>query len=269
MIGSSTLIVKKKDGSHRVHILGGVILGEISVKEMVKVDKKYRKKPDADNLSDKDVYKIVTSHQCNSEHQPHYSKFAGDRKWVLDLSNNSLIDIESFVNKYKDKYTNELETERQEFEKAAKKKIRQILKTYKEHSLILCKEMLAALEDCSTLKYEPVDYAKTSRGFDRIEFEIGDFSFGKSRRDNTVMFFAPKHSEDFTLTRDTFSFQKLLFDYLKKHGWKINTVNTVSTYDGTGSKYHISAFFAKKGQKTIYWNRHMEHDLFLVKIEQI
>jgi hypothetical protein len=267
MIGSCTLIVKEND-SYRVHIIGGVVLGDIKVKELTAVDKKYKNKPDASNLSAEDVYKILSSHQCNSEHEPHYSKFAGDRRWFLDLSTNSLIDVDGFIKKWEETHKNQIDKENFQREKIKNEKIKTLLKTLNKDAKIFCEELLKVIEEKSTLPYSPQSFAKDSRDYDKIDFRIGDFSFSKSRHSNNIMFFAPRYNRELELISDKFNFQKLFFKFLKKNWWTITTIQNTENYS-SGKRTRISAFLAKQGERTIFWNIHMKNDLYLVEMETV
>jgi len=263
MIGSCTLVVKDKNGSYRVHIVGGIVLGEVGVAELTKLDKKYKEKPDAAGLSESDVYKILSSHQCASENQPHYSKFAGDRKWFLDLSTKSLIDVDEYVKNWETIHKTNLEEENRQREQALKEKTKKLLKEVKANAKVFARELLAVMENKS--KLQPTD--EGHRGLSKIKFEINHFSFSQWATDRSrVQFFAPAYSEDRDIISKHFDFNEDFFPkFLKKSGYEVTVMKTRDWQN----KPMVSAFFAKKDGRTIHWNHRMECDLSLVKLETI
>ena len=166
------------------------IIGDVKVNKMKALDKKYKNKPDYVKLSDEDVYKILSSHQCNSEHQPNYIQTVTES--LLDLSTNSFVDIKEFVTKWEEAHKNQIETENLQREKVKNEKIRILLKTVNKQTSVFCKELIKVIEGKSELPYSPQSWANgstSSSDYDRLEFRLGDFSFSKSRHDKRIQFF--------------------------------------------------------------------------------
>jgi len=263
MIGSCTLTVKD-GGSYRVHILGGIILGDHTVDEMVKIDEKYKKKPDVVLTDEKDVFRILSSHQCNSANEPDYSEFAGDRHWFVDLPTKSFIDTEEFVKNRRQRFAAELEAERFVHEQMIKAKTRKLMREARRDAKIFCKELLAFIEGKSEQPFKTESWAKENRDYDSQEFRIGNFSVSRRRKNSEVQFFAPGYSKDYDLIRGKFDFKQIFFNYLRKEGWRITLFNSYE-----GNRTWVNSWFAQKGKSTMFWNRHIESNIRLVKVETI
>lgn len=260
MIGSSTLVVKYGNNNYRVHILGGVILGDVKIGEFIKIAKKYQDKPDADNLSEKDVYQILSSTQCASKHRPNYSDFAGDRKWFLDLSSKSLINIEEFVKNWNELHKEEIETDEILRVKTFKKNQRDYLKKIKNDAKIFTEELFKVIDGTSTISYQP----EIGDGYEKVTFKQGEFNFSKSRKCDHFLFFTPSWgSESYELFKGKFNYIDYLIETLKKSKWKVTTIK-MKWYCSITDEKTLVAFFAKKNGITLYWNCQMKNDLSLV-----
>jgi hypothetical protein len=264
MIGSCTLVVKKLDGSYRVHIVG-LVLDEVKAEEWVGLDDKYKDKPDVDNLTDADIYQILSSHQCASEDQPHYSKFAGDRKWFLDLYSKSYLSIEDFTKNWETVFAEQLAKETAEREIAITKKKKRVLNKLKKDADVYCVTLIKFLEGKLTLSPKPASYAKGDTDYDQIEFNVGKFSFSKSRRSCNLQCFTPGYDSDHDLVN--FNFDDVFFKHLKNNGWKVTTITKSDTYSHSNNRSWTAAWFATKKNTTIFQSR--EHDLAFVTMKSI
>lgn len=263
MVGSCTLIVKDKN-TYRVHIIGGTLLGEIAVSDMLKLDKTYREKPDAANLNTADVYKILSASQCANPLQPNYSEFVGDRKWLVNLSTKSFVDTNKFVKRWELSHKAELEQKKRKEKAERTKKIKDLVTKFTLNAETFCVELVKALEGTSTIPYV-APYKDSTPPYFRMEYKIGAFSFSKSRHEESVQFFAPGYSDEYDLIRGKFDFNDIFLNYLKKQGWEV----VVFKRKFYGGRYGISSISATKGDKTLFWHYMMKSDLSLVKVERL
>lgn len=235
MIGSCTLIIKD-NGSYRVHILGGIILGDVTPAELKKVDDDYKDKPDAVLTSEQEVFEILSSHQCASEDQPHYSKFAGDRKWFLDLSSQTLLSVEDFVKNWETIHQAKLEAEKLALEKRVKRK-------NQRHAAFLRKNGKECLDKLTAVVLNPPE--KQDVTFGKVMSNTPRFYFGYSHVLGSIQFFEPKIDEEY------FNTEEFFVNYLRENGWDLMVFKTKYTHS---QNPRISQIFATKDGKSLAWD---------------
>ena len=130
MIGSNTLIVKE-NSSYRVHIFGGSP-GNFTFDELSTFESKHKKKPDAIGFTHVDAYKILSSHQCNSEFEPNYSQFAGDFVYLLDLDDKKVVNRQDFCKQWESNNSKKLSEMKSALKSRRQEKIQQISEVYEQ-----------------------------------------------------------------------------------------------------------------------------------------
>jgi len=175
MIGSNTLVIKEK-GSFRVRIFGGWP-GDFTFEDLVKFETNHEDKPDATNLTDVDCYKILSSHQCNSEFEPNYSEFAGDALYLLDLDTKTVVSRQDYVKQWEANNQDKIVQMASELELKRQGKIKEIEKSYEQ----LEQDVLHLMEIRKETKRKDYNFNDASCEYDPHKGEVSFFIGHKNK----------------------------------------------------------------------------------------
>jgi DNA-binding transcriptional MerR regulator len=230
MIGSNTLVIKENN-VFRVHVFGGWP-GDFTFEELSTFESKHKKKPDARGLTDVDAYKILSSHQCNSEFEPNYSEFAGDALYLLDLDDKKVVTRQDFCKEWKIKNPTKLSEMKSVLELNRQEKMQQISKVYEQ----LEQDVLRLMEvRKQTKRTEDYDFNNPRCEYDESQ---GRVNFFVGHANQKIDGLEPFHK--WFLKR-----RKNLKALVKRKGWNGEIDVEVYTFTHKNKKWFWSAWHEK------------------------